>query len=745
MYETYFGLKKRPFRALASGNDVFVGPQTATTMAGLKKALSTPDAIGAVSGPIGSGKTTIVNRAVNAVGEKRLIVTLGRIHLEHDEVLELLLDEMGANPMPVGTVQRFTKFRRLLQEQSKNNTRVVIVVEDAPRIGVQALAELEALTATDAGVSEGANIVLMGEQIQTLLDAPELSRLKQRLRLRMSVQPLSSNELHGYLNHCFRLAGNEFDAVFEQGSAELVYALSGGIVRVANNLVESALTSAMDAKQERVTTELLRTVATTEYGLDVKETPVAVAIEPEPVAEAESMVEPPAVVETAHEPEPVAEAQSMVEPPAVVEPAPEPEPVAETASMVEPPAVVEPAPEPEPVAEAESLAELPPEPEPASESVPVEAEPVAELNVDADDDEDAIPELIQDTLPNLAILAPAMARAAEPEEPEEPKQDVPAWERDPTLAELRPDLDALEHAMAIAQGVEPEPEEGVSAAPESADIPELVPEITLDKQIEAKIEEAAELLKKSDEEAEELAAEKPAKPMPIMTPPLVHAPKPAAEAAPEPTVAAVEPAAVEAQEPAQEPTKDNAELEEIAENIARAKTINDVDDKMAETLFGEEFSAIAAQIADRVAAESSANDELEFANEESSAAVSNSDFESTAAVSVESTPPPSVPVAGPEASASERLATVRALNGTSNAAPPVPPSAESIVMAESAMHEPTHSSEKPEPIEDQINTSITQTLKALNVRPPAGLVVENDAGGKDGGEKKGFFGRFRKS
>jgi hypothetical protein len=103
-------------------------------------------------------------------------------------------------------------------------------------------------------------------------------------------------------------------------------------------------------------------------------------------------------------------------------------------------------------------------------------------------------------------------------------------------------------------------------------------------------------------------------------------------------------------------------------------------------------------------------------------------------------PAPSVPVAGPGANASERLATVRALNGTPNTAPPVPQSAEAIVMADSAMHEPPHSSDKPESIEDQINTSITQTPKALNVRPPDGMVVENDDR-----EKKGFFGRFRKS
>ena len=711
MYETYFGLKKRPFRALASGNDVFVGPQTATTMAGLKRALSTPDAIASVSGPIGAGKTTIVNRAVDAVGEQRLVVTLGRIHLGHDEVLELLLEEMGADPIPVSIVQRFTKFRRLLQKQTDKNTRVVIVVEDAPRIGVEALAELEALTATDAGVSDGANIVLMGEQMDDLLGAPEMSRLKQRLRHRMSVQPLSSNELHGYLNHCFRLAGNDFDAIFEQGSAELVHGLSDGIVRIANNLVESALTSAMDAKQERVTTELLKNVAATEYGLDVRETPVVVGIEPEPApaAQAETKVE-------LSEPEP--------------EPKPEPVAVAEPKVELSP----EPAPEPEPVAVAEPKVELPPESSPEPEPQPVETDPVAELAVDEDDGEDAIPELIQDTLPNLAILAPALANPAEPEETTEA---VPAWERDPTLAQLRPDLDALEHAMAVAHGTEPDSEEDASAETESVVIPELVPEITLDKQIQAKVEEAAELLEQSEQEAEKPAVDTPAKPMPVLTPPLVHAPKPAPVATPKPAATTQPP--VEAQKPVQDAMNDNAELEEIAGNIARAKTIDDVDDKMAETLFGEEFSAIAAQIADRVAAESSANDELEFASEESNAAASNSAFESGAAVRLEPMPAPNVPIAGPEATASERLATVRALNGTPNTAPQVPRSAEAIVMADSAMHEPPHSSDEPESIEDQINTSITQTLKALNVRPPAGLVVENDDG-----EKKGFFGRFRK-
>jgi hypothetical protein len=55
--------------------------------------------------------------------------------------------------------------------------------------------------------------------------------------------------------------------------------------------------------------------------------------------------------------------------------------------------------------------------------------------------------------------------------------------------------------------------------------------------------------------------------------------------------------------------------------------------------------------------------------------------------------------------------------------------------------EPPPAFEQPESIEDQINTSMTQTLAALNVRPPE--IHDGDDDDDDG--KGGFFGRFKRS
>jgi len=691
MYATHFGLKKRPFRALATGTDVFVGPQTASTMASIKKALAAPDSIAAISGPVGAGKTTLVRHALEAIGHHPAIVTVGRMQLGHDEVLELLLEEMGAE-VPIGTVQRFTTFRRLLKQHVKDDKRVFFVVEDAARIGIDALAELEALTASDAGVSEGASVVLMGDQeLNEVLKAPQLVRLKQRLRTCQSISSLSSSELLGYFKHCFRLAGNEFDVIFDQGTSEVLHTLSGGIPRMANNLVESALASAAESKKDRVSIDIVRQVAKDEFGL-------------------ESAAAVPAATAVA--------------------------------------------------------AEAPELPKPA----PIEVAPVAAVREELSHEEvedDAILELIQDTLPDLAILTPELATqsgveiAEVPELAEQPTsedEDVPEWERDPTLAQLRPDLDALEHAMAVAHGLEPATDDHDEqvAGPEEFD--DTVPEIILDIAIQAKIEKAAESLKLDEQEAARLAESESDDSDKTETP----TSKPAVQAEPEPTPTEApavvakpvaeepflpvlelpanpvdEPAAVtedvsdaESRQPAK---KADPELEKIASNLARAKTIDDCDDEMAETLFGEAFSLMAAQVAANAPPELLADEEPDLTAEKI-AASPDADFEKAAALNVELKTELNGQGKNQGTSESQRLATVRALNSGSGAPSPA---AEAIAMSHYETPPPSPAAgDHPDSIEDQLNTSITQTLKALSVQPPSGDDDEDEDG-------KGFFSRFR--
>jgi general secretion pathway protein A len=772
MYEKHFGLKRTPFRADATGADVFVGPQTAKFMVAMKKGLTSSDAIVVVTGDPGVGKSTLVNRAIDSVGAENLVVRIGRMRLGHDEVLDFLLEKLEARDIPASTIKKINLFHDLLAKRTSAGTRAFIVIEDAVRIGEDALAEFEALCAADSDHPEGASIILMGdESLHERLASPALLRIKQRTRLRQMVLPLGASELQGYLKHCFRLAGGEFDLTFATRAGRMLFELSEGNPRVANNIVEAILAAAAEQGTTKIDAALVSRIASEQHGLSVNvpieaPKPVAEAPAPEPVVESANV--PPAKPEAAPVPVPKSElkpepelsqdtlpdlevlapelaAQGLVisrdsEPPVSADddiptlfdstrmttptPEPVPEPVAKSAPTIEAIQPRQPAPEPVPEPEPKPSLALEPEPQQAPEPQLVREPPPAPE-----------PKAVREPQP-----APE-SRAVPKAQPEQVAVDVeptPAaqedWDRDPTLAELRPDIEALELAMADFKDKDDDDEE-TDAEPlpdvhlKDPTLPS-VPMITLDEAIDQKVSEAQDALEKADAAANPNAEDE----------------KNNASSAPEPKVGVpplVSPV------PEVRDQKADAELEKIATGLASAKSIEDVDDQMAETLFGEEFSLIAAQVVAKVEAEAvqqeSANDELETLQEpvkepatlakvENKAPTESSlerEFkevygENAQEVSIETKS------GGLDLSASQRLATVRALNA--DQAPEVGTPAKEHTA-------PVPAAEPPQPIEDQINTSMTQTLKALGTRPQATAYNEED----DEETKSGFFSRFKRS
>lgn len=782
MYKKHFGLERRIFRGNAAGADVFVGPQTASVLSGIKKALAAPDAVVTLTGPVGCGKSTAVAHSLSAISGKNAIVRVGRFPMQRGELLDLLFDHMRIQQRPQRGNQKLALFRQLLFNLAQNDSRMFLLVEDAPFLGPDMLAELEVVTAADTGPSDGAAIVLMGdESLKEMLASKSLARLRQRIRLRRSLEPCSVEELGGYLRHCFRQSGGDFDKIFTSGATELLHELSGGILRVVNNLAESSLEAAADAKDATVDLELVSRIAEEQFGLtgtfarppeisskqpeprhSDDETAELVALSmPEPQPAPEPAPEKPAVetapekpaVETAPEkpaveavakkddediPELIQDTQPALAilndapPPSKAEPKrriqdtlPDIEalsaelgaeaPILEAAVPDKPEQTVKepppPAPKPKPRPKPKPAAVDKPKPKPAAQ--PAKAEKKPETRKPPVPEPEIKLELEKEPEPATDTAIPTLSEATVSDD------ETPAWDRDPTLAELRPDLDALERAMAVAQGRDPDADDEPAPAPPPKPVAkqqpeekvEEIPEITLDDSINRKVDRAA-LEKKKRLEKEGLLDD---------------------EVSDEEEVAAENQARDE---------KAEAELEKIAAGLAKAKTIEDVDDKMAETLFGEELSVAAAAVAARVAEEAAAAAEEASATPPEPAAPAQpaksemeQEFENvwgeTPGIEVSIDSELEDQKGGLDISASQRLATVRALNtGKPEAGP-----------QEGANATPSPAA-SPEPIEEQITTSLTQTMKALKVNPDPAALNDDD---NDDERKGGFFSRFRRS
>lgn len=245
MYPAHFGLSRNPFLVRPTGSDVFIGPQTADLVRSIKAVLARQDAAVTVAGAAGTGKTTLVNFALNAIAARKKVVRVGRTPMATKDVLESLLIVLGVTNRPVEREHRFMILRNALLQYETAGIPVFIVVEDVHASGSAMLAELSALTAADAGQSAGARLVLMGDDtMQPILDKPALDELRQRLVHRHTINALSDMETRGYLLHCFRAAGGDFRKVFESGSCTLLHKLCDGNPRAINKLVDAVLNTA---------------------------------------------------------------------------------------------------------------------------------------------------------------------------------------------------------------------------------------------------------------------------------------------------------------------------------------------------------------------------------------------------------------------------------------------------------------------------------------------------------------------
>jgi hypothetical protein len=104
------------------------------------------------------------------------------------------------------------------------------------------LEEIRLLTNFETANEKLLQIVLSGQpELEEKLRDPRLRQLRQRITMRCRTQPLSFEEMTGYIKERLRIGGANGTPIFSPEAIEAVYKYSRGIPRVANLLCENSL------------------------------------------------------------------------------------------------------------------------------------------------------------------------------------------------------------------------------------------------------------------------------------------------------------------------------------------------------------------------------------------------------------------------------------------------------------------------------------------------------------------------
>lgn len=261
MYLEHFGLLRAPFAMHPDPDFLYLSDQHSSAKAFLESSAFVNDSFFVITGSIGAGKTTLVEGFLSELPSGRTVIArINQTQLSPTGFLRLLLDELGLEAFKAKKPQLLARLRKYLAKCTRENLKVVVVVDEAQNLENEVLEEIRMLTGNQE--ASCLSIVLVGQpEFLDTLESPQMRQLAQRCRLRSTLKPLEEAETVEYVRHRLAVAGVEDEDLFDDLALLQVHELTGGVPRLINSLCDTALICAFADGLEVVDTEVLEAAA----------------------------------------------------------------------------------------------------------------------------------------------------------------------------------------------------------------------------------------------------------------------------------------------------------------------------------------------------------------------------------------------------------------------------------------------------------------------------------------------------
>ncbi len=275
MYKSFYGLKESPFNVNPDPRFLFLTQQIEEALTGLMYGIQTRKGFITLTGEVGTGKTTLVNRLLDWLHHRRARTAfLFNSRMNSNQLFDFILAEFGIQCDSRSKSQQLMKLNHWLLDRYRSGETVVLIIDEAQNLTYPVLEEIRLLTNLETSTEKLLQIVLSGQpELEEKLKLPQLRQLRQRIMLRCKTSALSKEQTHEYIVERLRIAGASGPPIFSGSAVDAIHIYSLGIPRVINLLCEHSLVNAFVEQQRPIQPKIVEDVAR-EFQLDEVE-PIA--------------------------------------------------------------------------------------------------------------------------------------------------------------------------------------------------------------------------------------------------------------------------------------------------------------------------------------------------------------------------------------------------------------------------------------------------------------------------------------
>jgi len=273
MYNTFFDLKKKPFKLVPNPEFLFLGKCHEEVLAHLTYATSQGDGFVEITGEVGTGKTTLCRVFLEDLDKDIEAAFIFNSKLDSTQLLKAIHKELGILSIANGHVELTQDLNDFLLKKKSQGKSVILLIDEAQNLGKETLEQLRLLSNLETTSSKLLQIILVGQpELREILDSHEMRQLRQRINLSYHIHPMTELETFDYITHRINIASQKPQTLFTRSAQKSIFQFTRGIPRLINITCDRALLVAYSQSQNRVTPSSVK-VAVDELNINIQNQP----------------------------------------------------------------------------------------------------------------------------------------------------------------------------------------------------------------------------------------------------------------------------------------------------------------------------------------------------------------------------------------------------------------------------------------------------------------------------------------
>jgi general secretion pathway protein A len=258
MYLEFYGFRENPFNLTPDPRFVFFSKTHREAFAHLMYGIQNRTGFIALTGEVGSGKTTVLRTFLSHLDGDRYRTALIFNPLQSPcDFLQSINRELGIPPSTSPGESPLDALNQFLLRENASGRTVVLVVDESQNLEAAALEQVRLVSNLETDREKLIQIVLSGQpELGQMLKRKDMRQLSQRIIVAYHLQPMDFQDTAHYIKHRLKVAGARGGAFFSKWALKRIHRYSGGLPRLINAACDRALLVGFTQDASKITSRL---------------------------------------------------------------------------------------------------------------------------------------------------------------------------------------------------------------------------------------------------------------------------------------------------------------------------------------------------------------------------------------------------------------------------------------------------------------------------------------------------------